>query len=341
MAKTIGRRGVLTGIGLGALSACAPLQYPPRGGQLAGDERSQSDRPSEGGVGGTGIVGLLYSANDLSVNGLRLEAAGDLAVEALLGPRRIEDLAFGHALTVEAAAASGGRLLARSIAVTYPLIGSVEALTDTGFRCLGVEVTVEAGAPLVDGAGRALSLAPGQRVAVSGLWRGDGVVASRVELLGPATPLDVAAGTVKAAGEAGGLRVGGVALTIPESMTPPPLGGFATVIGRRVGARLVAGRLEVGRFRGRAGPLQRLSIEGYLEPVEAAPGYTVSGLGHSFDPDAKLAALAGERTLFVGRYDGSFVVQHGLPLPGDLRARRTLLAGLADGFAPPDAQSTR
>ena len=335
------RRTVLMGMGLAALASCSPGGRTGRGPGLAEGSQRPSDSTSEGGIGGTGIVGVLAQADDLLINGLRLVAPPDLALEHALGLELHERPALGHALTVEASQEGPDRLVARSMAVVYPLIGTVEALTAEGFRCLGVAVRVERDALLAGPDGSSFSLAPGQKVAVSGLWREDSVVAARVDLLPSAEVPEVVAGTVKPAAGSGGVRIGAVDLVLPDGAAPPPLGSFATAAGRLGDSALVAERLAEGRFQGRAGPLQRLSVEGYLEQTPADPGFTVSGLGHSFDPAARLVDLSAGRALFVGRYDGDFRVELGLPLPEGLAPRKDLLAAIGDGFAPSGALSTR
>ncbi len=327
------RRTLLLGLGCSLVAACTP------GGR--GDDRQLADRPSEGGVGGTGIVGTLTSASGLSVNGLALATSGDVSVRDAFGPRRLSDLAFGQALTVEAAEGSDGQLIARSVAVDYPLVGPIEAVDDGRVTVLGVEVAVEEGAPLIGPAGSTFQPAPGQRVAVSGLWRDDGVVATRLDLLEDADQGVVVAGELKPGASPSRPLIGGLELALPLGTTTPNLGSYVTAIGRRAGNTLVAERVAEGRFTGAAGPLERLSVEGYLEPIEQAPGYAVAGFGHSFDEAAKLTQLAGRRALYLGPYDGDFRVQLGLPLPENLAARDLLLAEVEDGFAPADAVSTR
>jgi hypothetical protein len=104
-------------------------------------------------------------------------------------------------------------------------------------------------------------------------------------------------------------------------------GGFGTAIGRYDpdDAVLVADRLTSGRFTGAAGRLGRLSIEGYLEPVNAAPGYRISGLGHSFAQNVSLERFADARALFRGGYDGRFRPDAALVLPDAPGRRRALL----------------
>lgn len=339
MTSTAKRREVLIGIGLTALTACAP-SYPPRGRSVAEGDKTPLERPAEGGVGGTGIVGILNGAGSLLINGLRVLTPRDVPLRDAFGPVRLDQLAIGHALTVEAVEDTGNALVARSVSVVHPLIGPIEAVTDEGFRCLGVSVAIESGIPMVGRDGATFAPAVGQRVAVSGLWRGDNVVASRIDVLETTERRDVIAGEIKP-GPEGSLRLGALELALPAGTAVPPIGSFVTAVGRREGTRLVALRLEEGRFQGLAGPLQRLSVEGYLENIAAAPGYAISGLGHSFDSAAQLAELAERRTLFVGSYDGTFKVDHGLPLPEGIADRRALLIGIEDGFAPAAALPTR
>ena len=72
-------------------------------------------------------------------------------------------------------------------------------------------------------------------------------------------------------------------------------------------------------------PLTFLSVEGFLDPVPTAPGYRLSGLGHSFAPGLQLDRYAGHRTLFQGDYTGRFDASRGLILPENLAARRAVL----------------
>ncbi len=327
------RRALLIGLGCSLIGACTP--------QGRSGNQQLADRPSEGGVGGTGIVGTLTSTEVLSINGLALATSGDVTVRDAFGPRRRSDLSTGQALTVEASQAADGQLIARSIAVVHPLVGPVEAVADGSIRVLGVEVEVEEGAPLVGPAGSAFRPTPGQRVAVSGLWREEGVVATRLDLLKEGNDSVVVAGELKPGASPNRPMLGSLELTLPLGAQVPPLGSYVTAIGRRAGGTLVAESIAEGRFTGAAGPLERLSVEGYLEPIDKAPGYAVAGLGHSFDKAAKLSEFAGLRALYLGRYDGDFRVELGLPLPEGLAARDALLDALEDGFAPEAAISTR
>ncbi|MEM8586879.1 MAG: DUF5666 domain-containing protein [Pseudomonadota bacterium] len=334
MTGFVSRRAMLLGTAALALASCAPAGVGPR-------EIEVADRPSEGGIGGTGIIGILNDPATLSINGLDLAAAPDLEVRDVFGQRQLADLAAGQALNVEAYSDADGRLVARSIGVTYPLIGPIDAVTDSGFRVLGVEVEVEPGAPIMGSDGIEFVPVPGQQVAVSGVWRADDVVATRVDLLDTTTTPVVIAGEVKPGQTPDSVRLGTVELALAADTPLPRVGSFVTAIGERQGDVFGVERLEPGRFAGSVAPLTRLSVEGYLEPTTVAPGYAIAGLGHSFDDEAVLDALASSRALYIGPYDGDFRVALGLRLPEGFDARRALLASLNDGFAPGAGIPTR
>ena len=162
----------------------------------------------------------------------------------------------------------------------------------------------------------------GDRVAVSGLWRGQQVVGS---LLSPAqSELDLVSGDVSRGQQGpriGGVTVRGLGLTRPEPRS------FATAIGQYDPAkgRLSVRSVEPNRFKGAAGRLQRLSVEGYLDRTNEAPGYRISGLGHSFKRNLRFERYKDQRVLFDGPYESSFAVEKARVLPENFEARRRLL----------------
>ncbi|MEM9762279.1 MAG: DUF5666 domain-containing protein [Pseudomonadota bacterium] len=320
--SAVDRRGFLaTALGLsltGVLAGCAAddpvAARKPR-------------KPREGGIGGTGIIGIVTAFGSIIVNGQRVQLDENTVVTDAFGPRPQDALALGQSLTLEAATVDGA-LVARRVHITHPVIGLVEAIASDGLalQVLGVTVRLEPGVvpPALIG----------QRVAVSGLWQGDVVVASRIDTL-PDAGEDSVSGTLMPGGVVQAVRLGATGQVLPED------GVFVTAIGRFERARLVPATLTSGRFTGAAGPLQQLSVEGYLEPVSKAPGFALSGLGHSFDPGSQLASFADGRALFEGPYTGDFAVDLALPLPEGVDARRAALpAGLDLGTAP-GARSTR
>ena len=321
MRGRIERRGLLVGAAATLLAGCA-------GGPA---RRAETQRkPAEGGIGGTGIVGVVTELGSLVIAGRRVRLGSDTRVEDAFGARPARAIGPGHSLTIEATGGAGPLTAAR-VRLTRPAIGRVSARSPDGRRLVVAGVAVELEPGLAEGP------AVGARVAVSGLWRGETVVASRIDPVAE-EGADVVAGEVGAGSS--GPTVGGVPLAMSAGEAPPP-GPLATVIGRWRARRFHPAGIEVGRFTGAAGPLDRLLVEGYLERVRTAPGYAVSGLGHRFDPAARLEPLAGERALLSGAYTGAFAVETGLVLPESLAARRALLPAETDLRSLPGAVATR
>ncbi len=326
----VDRRRLLrwAGLGLvvpGAVAGCA-APWP----DIAEGERP----PVEGGIGGTGIVGVVTGLGSILVGGLRVEIAGDAEIRDAFGPAPRAALKPGTSVTVEAEERPTG-LVARRVRIAHPLVGAVDRVSGDGQRIevLGVAVELEPGV---------ISLAErGDRVAVSGLWNGAGVVASRIDRLAEPGPSAVAGATGgPRPGGAGFPTVGGVPVATRGRALPGPI-GYATVTGEARDGILIAERIEPDRFTGAAGPLTRLVVEGYLDPVGEPPGFVVAGLGHSFDAAARLAPLAETRAVFAGPYTGLFEVEAALPLPEDPLRRAGLLGEPAPVSRRPGAIGTR
>lgn len=315
------RRTLLAGMGIGLLGACQP---GPDESDLA-----EVKKPPEGGIGGTGIVGVLTDFSSLIVNGLRVSTGAEMRVTTALGPAQAADLAIGQSLTIEAAMAADG-LDAKRVHIDHPVIGTVFDAAADGMsgQVAGVPVLIEPG-----GLGR---LRTGARVAVSGLWQDDRVVSSRVDLAAPGP--DVLAGVVRLTG--GSFKIGPQTV-LSRGKAAPPEGSFVTITGRGDPVDFQATEVMLGRFTGAAGPLRALSVEGYLDPISAAPYHALSGLGHSFDPEARLAPFRDGRTVFSGPYSGTFDVATGLTLPEEFQTRRALIRRIAAGEQSKLLRSTR
>ncbi|MEM8773686.1 MAG: hypothetical protein AAGF53_01555 [Pseudomonadota bacterium] len=301
------RRKVLGLLGSTALAACSAPQIVSR----------DANDPFEGGIGGTGIVGLLTDFGSLIVNGLRVEVENDTKVVSAYGVVSQDVLAPGMALTVYATR-NRDAIIARQVSVDYALVGTAQR-DGVNFSVNGVSVFLEPGA-----LGR---FDNGARVALNGAWAKEGFVASRVDPAPDAR--DLIAGTVNHSG-AGGFDIGGAQIAF--SGPRPGAGEYGVAIGRGNRSRFEAQSLKTGRFNG-VPSLTQLSVEGFLEPVAARPGFRVAGLGHSFAPNVMLAPLAQSRAIYFGPYNGRFRARAGYLMPQDLVARRGLLKnGFADGF---------
>ncbi|MEM0950160.1 MAG: DUF5666 domain-containing protein [Pseudomonadota bacterium] len=307
------RRTFIGMAGVGLLSGCTVPSVTRKGD------------PFEGGIGGTGIVGLLTEFGSLRVNGLRVETTDRTVFQTPFEIVSEEAIRRGMALTI-VARRTGNGMEARNVQISWPVIGTVTGASGR-FRVNGVPVRVEQGAP-----GR---MTPGVRVAVSGAWTPDGLVASRIDQADQ--PDDVIAGVAERTGPTG-LTVGGAPVRFSRGATPSA-GSFVTVKGRMGAEGFEARTLAEGRFGDGAETLRQLSIEGYLEPVDTAPGYRVAGLGHSFARNLRLAPLANRRAIYFGPYDGRFRARAGYVLPEGVAARTDLLRGGFTKYEGPVVQT--
>ncbi|GFE51592.1 hypothetical protein So717_33450 [Roseobacter cerasinus] len=278
-----------------------------------------TERELEGGIGGTGIVGVLTEFGSLIVSGNRVQTDGQTRFSDGFGVMAQSDLRVGDSLTVEAAGPKEA-LVARRVHVTYPLVGTISGLSQTGGLTVnGVSVRAPGGWA---------GLSVGDRVAVSGLWRGQEVIASRIA---PTERTDdLISGDVAQAFTS--IRVGPVRLR-GRGIAGLPDGSFASATGQfdPESGRFRVTDLTNTRFVGAAGALTRLSIEGFLAPTRAAPGYRISGLGHSFERRLDLSPYAQGRVLFNGGYTGRFAAETALVLPAGRSERRRVLRNLAAG----------
>lgn len=280
-----------------------------------------NEREVEGGIGGTGIVGILTDFGSLIVSGNRIETDGATRFTDGFGEVSGSSLAKGDSLTIEATTTPSG-LLAKRVHVTHPLIGRIETLSGDGktLRINGTNVQLAQGQ-------RRFNV--GDRVAVSGLWRGDSVEASGLSKA--RTNFDLVSGDLGIGGT-GTKRIGGVSV-LRSDLRAIENGAFVTAIGKYNPSKelFVATQAKAGRFTGAAGPLVRLSIEGYLDPIRRAPGYKLSGLGHSFKRNLDLSRFKDRRVLFNGPYVGTFAANSALVLPDSSQTRAALLRQLSKG----------
>lgn len=148
------------------------------GGTGRGDE-------DDSGVGGTGIYGAIRGFGSICVNGLRVHYGSGTEFSRNGDSAGADSLALGRVVWARAHERDG-RLVASRIRVLSSLIGQltqVDLLTRT-LRVSGRRVYVPEGAALADGSGTPLELAafvPGDLLDVSGLARGQDLVASRIE----------------------------------------------------------------------------------------------------------------------------------------------------------------
>lgn len=303
----INRRTLLLSVSSASLFGCSITE------PIGRDDR----KPAEGGIGGTGIVGLLSEFGSLIINGEKVITDSGTRYSDALGSISPNALSIGNSLTIEARRENDG-LSAKRVHLTHPLIGKIEKSSSDGatLSINGIIVRVEPQA-------RRTALR-GDTVAVSGTWRGTEVIASHMAIRATDTP-SVIAGSVRPSDEAGSITIGATTIRLPEFAPRLAFGSFATATGTMHASVFNASRVTPNRFVGAAGALKELLVEGYLDPIGKAPGFEISGLGHSFAPTTQLDAFAGSRVVFGGAYNGTFEAAWGIPLPVSFRQRQRLM----------------
>ena len=297
--KRLNRRHMLGLMGATALTGCAP----------AINTAQLGDDPFEGGIGGTGIVGLMTGSGSVLVNGLRVELPDRTRIFANGASVGDSILVPGTALSIVASARLG-RFEAQQIDIDAPLIGTLTR-HGRGYAINGTPVKGETGV--------SAAALIGRRAIAHGLWQPDGSLRASLLQTAPASD-DSVAGVVEGNRE-DGWRIGKTPLQTDRVLVA---GQFARASGQFANGSLAVSSVALGRFRG-GQALRQLSIEGYLEPIATDPGYRISGLGHSFDRRLALDPFASLRALYFGPYDGRFRAQRAVTLPESRGARAALL----------------
>ena len=240
--------------GLAASTSLSPAsaQTPPEDRGIGGTRARPPEDEAPGGdrgIGGTGVIGTIRRFGSIVVNDLRIAYPADVAVRIDGASARVADLRIGHVVRVVAHGPEG-RLTTRAIEVQSEVVGRVEAVAPGRMTVMGQRIAT-AGA-------RAGGVRPGDRVAVSGLRRPDGVVvASLIERRPDANPR--VAGPVRRGPDGlpaiGGLRLAG--------LDPGLVGARAVVEGRSDGDGLAVLAAH-DASRPFAGEVARASIEAYV-----------------------------------------------------------------------------
>lgn len=331
MGATGTRHVVLVALLAMLVSACSHFR---------GESEQAAADPGGGGIGGTGspletvgVFGTVRGFGSVLVNGLRVPTPADARVRTPFGPRPAADLAEGHVVEATLRASADG-WQTRRMAQVLALQGPVEAVVtqERRLRVMGVPVTVPEDIPLALEGGIA-GLEAGARVAVSGLWRNGGVVASRVE--GASAPAGADGGVAVASGpvrvdDAGARYIGPLEITGAPAEDLPD-GGFAVVRGRYAEGRLDATQVEAGH-PALAGRLGRLSVEAYRGEEGGRPA--LHGVGLRLAEPVRLDRMPGTRGVFIGSLDGAFAIDHGVALPEAWAAQSAALEALGDGLQP-------
>lgn len=274
--------GGIGGTGAPARSDSPSLQ------PLAGRPGIGGTGAAEGGIGGTGIVGVITGFASICVNGVEVHYDTSTPVSADGRPTSLSDLAVGQVVAVQAQGV-GDQLSARRIAVMHAVVGPISRVDSTAgqLQVLGQSVRVADKATLS-------GLKPGHWIQVSGYRLVSGeVAASRVESIAPQAQAQVTGqmGVVSGNGFAlQGARVNLDGLRLSDEAVT---GAEVSVRGRWDGTTLQAQAVEVAPSRQIVGQAERVVLEGYVHAVfgnEVSLGNRVVTLA----PGVKISGVSGD-----------------------------------------------
>ena len=301
---------------------------PTRGKTLAnGDSK-------EGGIGGTGIFGTVTAFGSIIINGQTVAFSDDAIQSQAMIIGRDLPLSVGSAVIVEARS-EAGRWAAERVALFLPLVGPVTAVySEAGtLSVMGTSVSLNDDAVIFDRRGEddgrfveLSAITPGNRLAVSGIWKGDGIIASRIDRLSDDGP-HAASGLLLQSGD--GLSIGGTRLAgdcCSDLGTPV----YAQLSGLYRDDRFVVERLETGGTLLFSRQTGRLIVEAFLARDPDGEGFHLSGFGIPADQSATVTTEAGVRSLFVGAFDDAFRIEQSIVLPDDTVARQDIFQSLGD-----------
>lgn len=268
---------------LAARPSSSVLEHARLPGGMGGTGAPTPPLAQEGGIGGTGIVGVVTGFASICVNGVKVEYTPHtpLLRDGVAAPLSV--LAVGQVVAMQASG-EGDRLQARRIAVLDAVVGPL-GLADAAsgrFEVMGQAATALVPADLA-------GLRSGDWVRVSGHRLGDGEIrASRVQRAD--------AGVARLVGllspdEGGGWRVAGTRVDLGRVLWPQGLqaGQEVSVAGDWTGARLQVTALQAQPTRAALGPVRQLLLQGYVhdwrggavslggEPLRLASGLEVRG----------------------------------------------------------------
>ncbi len=246
------------------LSLCF-LSLAPLAAQ--GVEKPKEGR--EGGIIGTGIVGIITELGSIIVNGQRVTFEDDAMAQSPVEDRMAASLTPGETVVVVARPMEAD-WQADSIQLHYPIIGPL-TLDKGALTVLGVDLDLSDAVD--DTQLMAPTLKDGDWVAVSGLWKGDTLMVSKLTAIEPQESGTLSGSYIPSAADAFTI---GQAIISGLDLTHVQTGDNVTVTGTPTPNGLNAQTVSIGLF---SAPMHKIIAQGYMsEPTEAGL-YTILGSG--------------------------------------------------------------
>ena len=277
-------------------------------GMLAGKPGIGGTGSREGGVGGTGIVGVITGFASICVNGVEVQFDADTPVSENGQPGSAKQLAVGQIVAVRAQGV-GQELSASRIAMIHAAVGPVDTINSAAgeFTVLGQTVRPLDKSALAD-------LKPGNWVRVSGhRLAQDEIAASRVEPIA-AQALAQLIGTISGQAD-NSITVEGTRIRLEARHKYGELvvGREVVISGQWDGRELRAQRIESDPVSDSLDKVDHVVLEGYIHKLDGNQLH----LGHSrvtLSPDVRI----------VGGTSKQLAINQRIQVSGRLAADRSI-----------------
>lgn len=273
----------------------------------------------EGGIVGTGIVGIINSLGSIHVNGQIIEFPPDFPIISPLGPRDASSLKPGETVVVEAVR-QADKWIANSIRHLTPLLGPVSLSVNQSIMILGSEVIITPDTIFQNIAKS--DIADGDHwLAIDGIWNSDKLVASYIRKVEPRAEAQVTASYFGLNAEKE-IRIGGVSIDNFKTQHIN-LGDVVTIVGVPHNEGLSAKTITRGLFKNK---LKRKLVEGFLSQPDDTGFYTVYGSGAIAYISQSPALMPNGRGLHCIIYDEDDQIQRIIELPKTIDDRTIALS---------------
>lgn len=221
----------------------------------------------KGGLGGTGIVGVITGFASICVGGVEVHYSDDTPMSENGQPSRASALAVGQVVVVNAAG-EGAEVQARQVALLHVAIGPLQSVNPASgeFALLGQRALAATPAQLA-------GLAPQQWVQVSGLRNAMGVIeATHVQAVPPQPQAQVLGVLVQNETQSKDtLTVAGTPVVMPAKLAQQlKLNTEVMLQGQWTGDHLAVQSVTAEPTRGALGRPQRVVLEGYVRQLQGS-----------------------------------------------------------------------
>lgn len=276
----------------------------------------------EGGIVGTGIVGIINSLGSIHVNGQIIDFPPNFPITSPLGPRIASSLKPGETVVVEAVR-DGDKWTANSIRHITPLLGSASLAPDGSLSVLGSDVIVTSDTVFQD---IVISDIKNDStwLAIDGIWNKQVLIASYIRKIEPRSNAQVTASYLGMSTKTDA-RIGGV--RVDQFRTQhAKLGDVVTVVGAPHNEGLSAQIITRGLFKNK---LTRKLVEGFLSQPDDTGRYTVYGSGSVAYASPTNARMPNGRGIHCIIYDSENQIKRIVELSETITDRKIALSSFS------------